>query len=217
MGYLTTRPDLAQWTAEYMAAVKAASPTWMNGAVPLSDFQLGASEVEGGRMMMVDVGGGLGHQCLALRRARPELGGRMVVQDVGFMVSQVDRVEAEREGVEVMVHDFLTAQAVRGAKVYYLRTVLHDWGDEKCKVILGHLRDAMVEDSVVVIDEIVVPAKGASAAQMHFDLAMMAVLGAMERSEVQWRELLQAVGLGIRDVWIYDRGLNSGLIVGVPA
>jgi demethylsterigmatocystin 6-O-methyltransferase len=40
---------------------------------------------------------------------------------------------------------------------------------------------------------------------------------ATERSEGQWRELLGSVGLIVRDIWIYDPGMNSGLIVAVPA
>ena len=133
-----------------------------------------------------------------------------------MMIEQVDREQAEASGLEAMVHDFYTAQPVKGAKVYYLRTVLHDWGDEQGKKILGQLREAMAEDSVVVVDEVVVPAQGASVLQMHYDIAMLAALGAMERSEKQWRELLGAAGLKIRDIWIYDKGMNSGLIVAVP-
>lgn len=35
------------------------------------------------------------------------------------------------EGVEMMAHDFFTPQPVQNAKYYYLRTVLHDWADDK--------------------------------------------------------------------------------------
>ena len=216
MDYLSTHPEEAKWTFEYMAAHKAAAPTWMDGSVPVTDFTLSDADVRAGRVMVVDVGGAAGHQMLALRAAFPELKGGLVVQDVGMMIEQVDREQAEASGLEAMVHDFYTAQPVKGAKVYYLRTVLHDWGDEQGKKILGQLREAMAEDSVVVVDEVVVPAQGASVLQMHYDIAMLAALGAMERSEKQWRELLGAAGLKIRDIWIYDKGMNSGLIVAVP-
>ena len=217
MDYLVAHPEDAKWTFRYMEAHKAAAPTWMDGSVPISDFELSGADIEKGRVMAVDVGGGAGHQMLALRRAFPELKGRLVVQDVALMIDQVDREVAEASGLEPMVHDFYTPQPVKGAKVYYLRTVLHDWGDEQSQKILTQLREAMAEDSVMVIDEIVVPAQGASVMQTNFDITMMAAAGAMERSEAQWRELLSAVGLKIRDIWIYDRGMNSGLIVAVRA
>lgn len=217
MDYLTTHPEEAKWTFQFLEAHKAAAPTWMDGSIPTADFQLSDADAQTGRVMAVDVGGAAGHQMLALRAAFPALKGKLVVQDVAFMIDQVDRAQAAASDLEPMVHDFYSAQPVKGAKAYYLRTVLHDWGDEQCRKILARLREAMAPDSVVVIDEIVVPAQGASVMQMNFDVTMLAALGAMERSEKQWRELLGAVGLKIRDIWIYDRALNSGLIVAVPA
>lgn len=189
----------------------------MDGSVPLDDFKLSDADVQGGRAMMVDVGGGSGHQLISLRNAQPQLKGKMVVQDVGMMLASVDKSAAEAAGVEAMEHDFYESQPVRGAKVYYLRSVLHDWPDELDKKILTRLREAMAEDSVVVVDEIVIPAKGASIGQMHFDLTMLASLGAMERSLAQWEELLESAGLKMRDVWTYDKAMGGSLIVAVPA
>ena len=156
---------------------------------------------------------------LALRSAFPELRGRCVVQYVGVMIDQIEGEVLKAAGVEAMEHDFYTPQplATRGAKVYYLRTVLHDWPDDKCQVILSQLRDALASDSVIVIDEIVLPEMGASTLQMVMDLTMMASVGARERSEGQWRELLKSVGLRMREVVIYDEGLHSGLIIAVKA
>ena len=199
-----------------MAAHKSETNTWMDGSIPLKDFTLNAADVDKGRAMMVDVGGGSGHQLIRLRAALPQLKGRMVVQDVAMMIDTIDKAAAEKAGVETMVHDFYTPQPVRGAKVYYLRSVLHDWTDDLCTKILLQLREAMAEDSVIVLDEIVIPAKGASAMQMHFDLAMLAALGARERSESQWSELLSTTGLKIRDMWTYDEGLGGSLIVAIP-
>lgn len=54
----------------------------MNGSIPTGDFQMTDNDRETERVMMVDVGGGAGHQCLALREAFPHLKGKMVVQDI---------------------------------------------------------------------------------------------------------------------------------------
>ena len=154
---------------------------------------------------------------MELRTAFPELKGKMIVQDIAVMIDMVDKAQAQTFGLEPMAHDFFTPQPVKGAKVYYLRFVLHDWNDDKCITILKHLRDAMAEDSVIVVNESVVPKTGASLRQMHVDLAMMACVAAKERTEKQWKELFKAAGLRSRDVWIYDEKLQAGLIVGVPA
>ena len=95
--------------------------------------------------------------------------------------------------------------------------MLHDWRDGECRAILQHLRDAMAPDSVIAIGEIIIPKVGATLKQMNYDLMMMSCIAATERTLKQWKELLAAVGLKIRDVWIYDDGLGTGLIIAIPA
>ena len=216
--YLAANPKQAQATFEYMAWQKVRNKSWMDGTVDVAkEFRLEEAEVAEGRVLIVDVGGGSGHQCLEFRAAFPERKGRLVVQDTEVMIGMIDRNEAERVGLEPMVHDFLTPQSIKGAKVYYLRTVLHDWNDEKAVQILRQLRDAMAEDSMIVIDEIVVPARGASEKQVLYDMVMLACLGSGERSEKQWREVLEPAGLKLREVSIYDEEMCSGLVVAVRA
>ena len=125
--------------------------------MPVDDFELSDADIKAGRVLMVDVGGGSGHQCLGLRKAFPDLKGKMVVQDVPIMIQQIDQYEAAEAELEPMPHDFLTPQPVKAAKVYYLRWVLRDWNDDVCRTILGQLRPAIAPDSVVVIDELIIP------------------------------------------------------------
>lgn len=49
----------------------------------------------------------------------------------------------ESKRIELQVHDFFTPQPIKGARAYFMRSVLHDWPDEQCRKILGHLKDAM--------------------------------------------------------------------------
>ena len=74
---------------------------------------------------------------------------------------------------------------------------MHDWPDQKCVEILRNLRDAMADDSMILIDDIVLPDLEASWKQAQKDIQMMAVVAAMERSETQWKELLVEAGLKI--------------------
>ena len=93
----------------------------MDGSVPVDDFTLSDKDREDRRVMIVDVGGGSGHQCRALRKAFPALKGRMVVQDLPFMADMIDKEQAKASDLEPMAHDFYSPQPVQGAKVYYLR------------------------------------------------------------------------------------------------
>jgi len=61
-------------------------------------------------MVFVDVGGGIGHQCVALRERYPGLRGRVVVQDLEHSI----RGKIDHEGVEGMVHDFFKEQPIKG-------------------------------------------------------------------------------------------------------
>ena len=92
-----------------------------------------------------------------------------------------------------------------GARVYYLRNVLHDWNDAYCLTILKHIRTAMDHSySRVLINQWIVPTQRATSFMTHQDLNMMAMLSAMERTEQQMRELLQGAGLQIRHIWRAD-------------
>lgn len=48
--------------------------------------------------------------------------------------------------VSFMSHDFFTPNPVKGADIYYLRSVLLDWGDDDVVTILENLRVSMVAD-----------------------------------------------------------------------
>ena len=68
-------------------------------------FKDGKSDV-----MLVDVGGGVGHEVQAIKEKYPAIPGRFVLQDVPSTIKQARLVP----GMEAMEHDFLTPQPVKG-------------------------------------------------------------------------------------------------------
>ena len=89
-----------------------------------------------------------------------------------------------------------------GARVYYLRNVLHDWPDDKCKLILVHLASAMKPGySKILLNELVLPDQGCGIIAAQVDITMMACCAATERSEKQWHELIDSAGLKIEKIW----------------
>ncbi|KAF2000842.1 o-methyltransferas-like protein [Amniculicola lignicola CBS 123094] len=216
MAYLRENPEKAAASYAFMAENKKEAPKWVDGKVPTTDLVLSKEEVADGRVMAVDVGGGSGHQCEAIRKAFPHLKGRVLVEDLPFMVNRIDKEHARAIDFEVVAHDFFKPQPVISAKVYYMRNVIHDWDDERASAILKHTREAMAKDSVLFIDEIILPEFGASTRQVHMDLAVMVFAGAMERTNGQWKNLLGSNGFQIRDVWVYDEQLGAAVIAAVP-
>ena len=53
--------------------------------------------------------------------------------------------------------NFFEPQAVKGASVYFMRLVLHDWNVATCQKILRHLRDAAIPSTRLIIFDMVMP------------------------------------------------------------
>lgn len=211
-------PENAQAGQAFMAAQRVGQSSVWDNKVPLTDFHLGDNDLEAGRILLVDVGGGYGHQMIDLRKLRPEIKGKVITQDLSFVHSMRPNVdELVALDIEPAAHDFMQPQPIRGAKVYYLRNVLHNWNDANCQVILKQIRDAMVEDSVVIIDDVLMPKVGATWKQTSMDIAMMTMLAAMERTEEQFGQLFHDAGLELRNVWEYDEEYGDSFIVATPA
>lgn len=100
--------------------------------------------VAGSQTLLVDVGGGLGHDLIAFRRRFPKLLRKLIVQDI-----ILGNAESLPSGIEAMKYDFFTPQPIKNAKVYYLRTVLHDWPDKQTGEILDNIRLSMDRESIL--------------------------------------------------------------------
>ena len=149
-------------------------------------------------VVLVDIGGGLGHGLVALRERFPALGGRLILQDLPVVIDDVKDLPV---GCEAMAHDFFNPQPVKGAKAYFLRFVLHDWPDKQAKEILQNIRDAMDEKSVLLVSESTMPVSNVSLWSAQVDFSMMALFSALDRTERQFEELLESSGFELVKVW----------------
>ncbi|KAL8770158.1 MAG: hypothetical protein Q9209_004000 [Squamulea sp. 1 TL-2023] len=162
------------------------------------------------RAYFVDIGGNIGHQSRRLKAKYPSLPGRIICQDLPETIESAPPMVA---GVEMMPYDFFTPQPVQNAKYYYLRTVLHDWPDDKAETILKNVVSAMGPDSKILIDEMVLPNTGVHWWSACLDLHMYAMLGAMERNVDQWTSLLDRCGLKIVETRTYMPVMRNSVIV----
>lgn len=99
-----------------------------------------------------------------------------------------------------------------------MHSILHIWPDDLCKDVLGRVRDAMTPGySRLLINDHVVPATGAHWETSALDILMMTLHSAKERTEAQWRHLLEDVaGLRILGIWDGGRGNESLIECEVP-
>ncbi|KAF4631566.1 hypothetical protein G7Y89_g6565 [Cudoniella acicularis] len=157
-------------------------------------------------VFLVDIGGGIGHQMIDFKEHHPDAR-RMIVQDIAPVINSIKSLPP---GIEAMVSDFFKPQPIRGAKLYFLAHVLHDWPDKQAKVILEQVRDAMGLDSVVLLSETIMPERGASFIAAGMDFTMMAAYASLERTEKQFRELLHEAGLELVKVWSEQKSEKHG-------
>ena len=101
---------------------------------------------------IVDVGGGVGHVGVWISK-KLEPGVKIIVQDRPSVIEQGKAIHGHI--VDLRPHNFFDPQPVLGANMYYLRLILHDWPDDICRTILGHVVKAMNKDSKLLIFDLV--------------------------------------------------------------
>ncbi|KAI1770223.1 putative O-methyltransferase [Hypoxylon cercidicola] len=148
--------------------------------------------------LLVDVGGGRGHDLLAFHE-KYALKGRLILQDLASVTDNIGDLDP---AIECMPYDFFSPQPVEGARAYFYHHILHDWSDVKCMEILAQVKASMKPGySRLLIHEMIIPEQGASTFHAMLDMSMMAFNSGMERTERQWRELLESASFEVLKVW----------------
>lgn len=114
--YLGSHPDHNQQFNNFMGLYATDRPRWLDpGHFPVEKI-LGEEAKIGDEntVLMVDVGGGKGHDLILFREKYPNLPGRLILQDLPFVISQAGSLPA---GLEAMPHDFFTPQPINGESV----------------------------------------------------------------------------------------------------
>jgi hypothetical protein len=77
-----------------------------------------------------------------------------------------------------------------GADAYILSHIIHDWDEEQCLTILGHIHKAMNPAGRLLVVEMVLPSGDAAHQGKMLDMAMLVLLGGQERTESEYASLL---------------------------
>ncbi|KAK5659382.1 hypothetical protein OQA88_1475 [Cercophora sp. LCS_1] len=161
------------------------------------------------RPLFVDIGGSIGHQCANFKAAHPNIPGRVILQDLPHSVANA----LPTPGVENMAHDFWTPQPIRGSKLYYTRTVLHNHPDHRSRELLEITKEAMTPDSMLLIDEMILPDTGVNVQTTSINLTMMVACAARERTVKDWTELIESAGLKLVKIYSYNPGSYESVMV----
>lgn len=148
MAHMPDRATVLAGAMAWHAMLPGYSPGYLAAAFPWGS---------GSGFTVVDVGGGLGHVSKLLVRHNPAI--KCIVQDTPDIIPQAkeDLPADLQECISFQEHDFFQEQPVKGADVYLLRLVLHDWSDKYAKMIIKALIPALRPGAKVLLNERVIP------------------------------------------------------------
>ncbi|KAL4902915.1 hypothetical protein BDW74DRAFT_186579 [Aspergillus multicolor] len=210
--WLVANPPNLQHFDSFMSAYRAGKKNWYDdGFYPVQERLIAGFDAEesGSDVLLVDVGGGRGHDVMGFAAAHAGHPGKIILQDreavIAGVIESTSTQETEPEApFTAAAHDFFTPQPVVGARAYSLHSILHDWSDENGIKILQNLVPALKKGySRVLLNEIVVSEEKPTLAATNMDLMMLAHFAVRERTEKEWGDILAAAGLRIVKIWMY--------------
>jgi hypothetical protein len=177
------------------------------GTAPAEDYAPIAAAWDFSRAKVVaDLGGGGGSLILAVLGLNPHLRGMLVDLEASVEAAKA-RFADEKDSFrcELIAAD-LTQSVPAGADVYMLKHVLHGRRDGDAVGILRNCREVMPENGSLLIIEFILPPLVSHAdpqleGHLMSDLNMLVVTGGKERSEREWRTLLEAAGFILSGVY----------------
>ena len=82
-----------------------------------------------------------------------------------------------------------------------MKHIIHDWGDEQCRVLLGNIAEAMDPGGTVIVVETVMPEGAEPHPAKFMDINMLAMTeGGTERTEREFTELFRSSGLELEAI-----------------
>ena len=206
--YALENPDYAERFKRAMTSYSAVQSSLVLEALRDHDF----SRIH----TFCDVAGGYGHLMCALLQAHPHMAG--IVFDLPDVVEDVDQLWASKLGLQARCRhvggDMF--ESVPSADAYSLKMILHDWNDGECIEILSNIRKAATGAARVFIVEHVVPEHNVPHFSKLFDIHMMCWGTGQERTEAQYKRLLEDAGWKASGCY-YPANRLMGVIVGAGA
>jgi hypothetical protein len=170
---------------------------------------------------LVDVGGGDGTLLAEIVAATPGMQG--VLFDTAAGSAQAPerlRAAGVEDRCDVVVGDFFES-VPDGADAYIMKSVIHDWDDDRCVTILSNCRQAMKADGKVLVVEPALPAEVkpsfALLGVIMSDLNMLVNTGGKERTEQEFASLLETSGLTMTGVSRVPKPSTLSVIEGTPS
>jgi len=157
--------------------------------------------------IVADLGGGQGALLTTILQANPSIQG--ILFDQPHVVSGARR-QLESAGLaprcQIVPGDFFKTVPPE-ADAYILKSILHDWDDERCVVILQNCRAILKPGRLLLVLEKIMPANVMDRpSTIMGDLHMLAVTGGRERTTDEYRKLFATAGLELKNITVLRTG-----------
>jgi hypothetical protein len=186
--------------SNFMKAMTGLSENFNLAVVPSYDWSSFST--------IIDVGGGNGSLLAGILNANKNAKG--ILFDEPYVVEKASELLKQRgveDRVEIIGGNFFETVPPNG-DAYLLKFILHDWNDEQSLVILKNIASAMNNTAKLLIVEGVLLTGNELQLGKLLDINMLVMTGGMERTEEQYRQLLNAAGLTLIKVYTTPSPMN---------
>ncbi len=187
--WLAKHPQEASMFSETMVGFHGAEPAAVAGAYDFSKLDT-----------IIDVGGATGNLLAAILGRHP--GPRGILFDMPHVVRDAPaliQARAMADRIKIEAGSFFESVPT-GGDAYLLSHIIHDWNEEQCLTILGNCRRVMKPNGRLLIIEMVLPGGDAPHPGKLLDIIMLTVPGGQERTESEYRALLDKAGFRLTRV-----------------
>jgi len=195
--WLTQQPEEASLFSETMVSFHGAEPAAVAAAYDFS-----------GMNTIVDVGGATGNLLAAILGRNPGLRG--ILYDLPHVIRDAPALLQARgvaDRTTIKSGSFFDG-VPSGGDAYLFSHIIHDWNEAECLKILSHCRRAMTPTSRVMIIEMVLPSDNAPHPGKMLDMMMLVGPGGQERTEPEYRHLLDKAGFRLTRVVPTDSAVS---------
>jgi hypothetical protein len=187
--WLADQPEEAALFGETMVGFHGTEPEAVAAAYDFSRFST-----------IADIGGATGNMLTTILAKHPGTCGILfdlphAVPHAGSFIQQSGMTGR----IQIEAGNFFETVPT-GADAYILSHVIHDWSEEQCLTILGHCRRAMNGGGRLLIVEMVLPEGDTPHFGKMLDILMLMLPGGRERTEPEYRELLEKAGFRLTRV-----------------
>ncbi|MGW0555411.1 methyltransferase [Streptomyces sp. NPDC002926] len=189
--YLKDHPERSAGFNEAMSQATRATAAVLPGAFDFGRFTT-----------VADIGGGDGTLLAGVLRENTSLTGILYDTEEGLaQAPETMRRDGLTDRCSLAPGDFFTS-VPEGADVYLIKSILHDWSDDRCVTILSHVREVLPADGrVLIVEPVLSEVVDPHAVGLYLgDINMLVNWGGRERTRAEFDEVCHRAGLEVVSV-----------------